>query len=71
MRSVAELRCPVFVVCGSDDVYATAAETEELHAAAPEPKDLWLVNGARHDDLFACDGYRERVLGFFDRYLRA
>jgi alpha-beta hydrolase superfamily lysophospholipase len=72
IRSIARLGAPVLVVAGSDDRYTTLAESNEIFAAAAEPKEMWVVAGARHEDLLAYDpaGYTEHVVGFFDRRLR-
>lgn len=72
IRSVDRLGAPVLVVAGSRDEHTTAAESDELFRAAVEPKRLWIVDGARHQDLFAYDpaGYESQVvLGFLRKYL--
>jgi hypothetical protein len=45
--------------------------SDDLFQAAIEPKRLWLVDGARHQDLFAYDpaGYEAQVVGFLRKYL--
>jgi uncharacterized protein len=70
---VNELRCPVLITAGSEDLMTTADETQRLFGAAHAPKELWLVRGAAHIDLLRYDpaGYREHVLGFLDRQLVA
>ncbi len=67
-----DVGCPVCVASGSDDLHTTAMETQAMFSAAPEPKRLWLVDGAEHVDLFDQNPsqYRERIVGFFDQYLR-
>lgn len=40
----------VLVVAGSRDQHTTLAESEALFAAAIQPKRLWVVSGARHQD---------------------
>jgi len=44
-----------------------------LYEAAGQPKELFVVPGAGHGDAYVTDpdGYRDRVLGFLDRYLEA
>jgi fermentation-respiration switch protein FrsA (DUF1100 family) len=71
IRSMGRLGAPVLVVAGSRDRHTTAAESEDLFRAAVEPKRLWLVDGARHQDLFAYDpaGYESHVVGFLRKYL--
>lgn len=70
--SLAAVRTPTFVIGGTDDPYTPPAETRALYDAARGPKELWLVEGGRHEDLHAVapDAYRERVVAFFDRHLR-
>jgi fermentation-respiration switch protein FrsA (DUF1100 family) len=69
---IGRLRCPVFVIAGTKDRHTTPAETRALFARAPEPKRLWLVEGAGHVDLerFAGAEYRRRVLGFLEEFAR-
>jgi hypothetical protein len=45
----------------------------DYHSAAGEPKDRWLVEGADHIAGISTrpDEYRQRVVGFFDRWLAA
>jgi alpha-beta hydrolase superfamily lysophospholipase len=73
IRSIRRLGAPVLVLGGSQDRHTTAAETEELFRAAAEPKRLWLVVGARHQDLQAYDpaGYEAQVVGFLREHLGA
>ena len=55
---------PILVAGGTEDAHATPAEVQRIYANAPEPKSLWLVEGAAHQDLyaFAPEAYRARVL---------
>jgi len=71
IRSMDRLGAPVLVVAGSRDEHTTAAESDDLFQAAVEPKGLWIVDGARHQDLLAYDpaGYESQVIGFLRRYL--
>ena len=63
---------PTFVIGGAEDRYTPPAETRAVFEAAPEPRELWIVEGTRHEDYFeaAPEEYRARVLGFLDRHLR-
>jgi pimeloyl-ACP methyl ester carboxylesterase len=72
IRSIPRLGAPVLVVAGSRDQHTTLAESEELFRAGVQPKRLWVVNGARHQDFLAVDpsGYASEVLGFLLEYLR-
>ncbi len=70
---ISDIECPVYVVSGAEDRHTTEAETRAMFAAAPEPKQLWLVQGATHVDLLRADPiqYRQRILPFLDLYLRS
>jgi uncharacterized protein len=72
IRSIARLGSPVLVVAGSADQYTTLAESEELFRAAVQPKRLWVVSGARHQDFLSFDpaGYESQVVGFLFQHLR-
>ena len=69
---VIALRLPKLFIAGAEDQHTTLAESRELFAAAGEPKDLWIVSGAKHQDLvaYARIEYEERVLAFFAKHLR-
>ena len=72
IRSISRLGAPVLIVAGSEDEQTTLAESQELFAAAAEPKRLWIVEGARHQDFMSFDpkGYEEQVLGFLEQQLK-
>lgn len=71
IEGIRHIKSPVLVAGGSHDPKTPFAQTERLFAAAPEPKELWRVEGAAHEDFLARDpgGYRDRVLGFLRRHL--
>lgn len=66
IRSIGRLGAPVLIAAGSRDEHTTLEESRELFDAASTPKSLWIVEGARHQDLLAYDkqGYEEQVVGF-------
>jgi len=65
---IAWLSCPVFIISGEDDVKTLPAETRRLFAAAPEPKELWLMPGMGHRDLFGPE-YAKRVTAFLHQHM--
>jgi alpha-beta hydrolase superfamily lysophospholipase len=71
IRQVATLGAPVMIVGGSRDAHTTEEETRELFAAAAEPKSLWIVDGAAHQDFarFDREGYQAHVIAFLGRHL--
>lgn len=72
IRSIGTLGAPVLIVAGAKDEHTTLAEAEELFAAASEPKELWVLPEAKHEDFLAADplGYETRVVGFLREHLR-
>ncbi|MBC8026951.1 MAG: alpha/beta hydrolase [Steroidobacteraceae bacterium] len=71
IRNIATLGAPVMIVGGSRDAHTTEEETRELFAAASEPKALWIVEGAAHQDFARFDraGYEQNVVAFLRRNL--
>ena len=63
---VGELRCPVMVMGGEVDADTFAQNTRAIYAAVTSPKDLWIVPGAGHVDLYgyAKAEYERRLLAF-------
>lgn len=70
--SIARVGAPVLIAGGSRDEHTTEAETRGFFAAASQPKHLWIVEGARHEDLFAFDpaAYEAHVLPFLEANLK-
>jgi pimeloyl-ACP methyl ester carboxylesterase len=71
IRHIAKLGSPVMVVGGSRDAHTTEEETRELFAAATGLKQLWIVDGAAHQDFSRFDraGYEAHVVAFLGRHL--
>lgn len=71
IRNIATLGAPIMIVGGSRDAHTTEEETRELFAAAAQPKLLWIVGGAAHQDFARFDraGYERNVIGFLRRNL--
>lgn len=72
INEVASIGAPLLVVTGSLDLHTTLPETHRLFAAAREPKDLWVVEGAAHVNLHSYNpqAYEQRVLSFLAGRLR-
>ncbi len=62
---------PVLLLTGTEDPHAPPRDAERLFAHCREPRELVLVSGAGHTNLFESGGepYREAVLGFLARHL--
>ncbi len=65
---IGKLCCPVFLVSGDQDTKTWPEDTRRLFEAAREPKELWMVPGAGHGDLFGPE-YKVRVLAFLRKHL--
>jgi uncharacterized protein len=72
IRSIGRLGSPVLIVAGSHDQHTTLAESEELFRAAAQPKQIWVVDGARHQDFLVFDpgSYESHVIGFLREHLQ-
>ena len=73
IRGASRLRAPALFIAGAEDRRTTLTESRALHAAAPEPKELWVLPGVSHEDFHrrAPEEYERRVLTFFTRHLVA
>lgn len=62
---------PWLLIHGEKDSYIRPSMAKALYDAAREPKDFWLVAGARHNQALETAGeeYTSRVRSFFDEYL--
>lgn len=66
LSKLPRLKVPVFFIHGLADASVPAEMTQELYQAAPQPKRLWLVPGADHNDVLPTAGmeYLNRVHQF-------
>jgi pimeloyl-ACP methyl ester carboxylesterase len=62
---------PLLMIHGEADTYIKPSMAKALFARARQPKELWLVKDAKHNQAQAVAGedYQARVLGFFLRHL--
>ena len=68
---IADIGCPVLIMGGKQDKHTLPTETTRFYQAALEPKQLALIDGAAHVDLyrFNCQLYSDLVLGFLKTHL--
>jgi pimeloyl-ACP methyl ester carboxylesterase len=71
LAAIRQLDAPVMIIGGTDDRRTQPDETKAMYMLANAPKRLWLIDGARHEDLhrYAPEAYRQHVVAFLDRYL--
>lgn len=62
---------PLLMIHGAQDTYIKPAMARALFERARQPKEFWLVEGAKHNQALqvAGDEYRRRVLEFFEKHL--
>lgn len=68
---VGGISIPKLFIVGAEDQHTTLEEFRQMFNVAGEPKELWVVDGAKHVDLYplAKKEYEHRVLFFFRQYL--
>ena len=72
IADIAFLKSPVLIISGALDLRTTLPETKRIYAAANLPKELWIIEGAGHIDLyrFKPTEYEIKVSAFFAKCLR-
>lgn len=62
---------PILFIHGEKDSYIRVEQTQILYDAAPTPKYLWIVPGAKHNQsvVLASREYAARTVAFFRRHL--
>ena len=63
---------PVLIASGTEDRHALPLEAQAIFDSANQPKSLWFVEGARHQDLHRYDthSYQRKVLSIFQEHLK-
>ena len=71
--TVRDVHVPVFILHGTADDLIHYTYSEMVYAQANEPKQLWLIEGARHNDMAEVgkEEYTRRILGFFEEHLQS
>lgn len=69
---IGAVNCPKLIIGAANDRHTTLADTRSLFAAAAEPKELWIIENAAHENLYARTGseYERRILTFLEKSLR-
>jgi pimeloyl-ACP methyl ester carboxylesterase len=62
---------PILMIHGGSDTYIKPEMAQKLFGLARGPKELWIVDGAKHNQALqlAGDQYGQRVLAFFQAHL--
>jgi len=69
IKVLRERKFPLFMIHGIEDGYIDVSHANFLYGCASEPKELWLVPGAKHNEsvIVREEEYRSRVSDFFER----
>ena len=69
--AIRHIHAPVLVMAGSDDRHTPLPESQWLYDNAPNPKRLWIIQGAGHHDLYRFVGrqYEQAVVTFLRQSL--
>lgn len=72
LLDVAKLQIPILFIHGMDDKLIKYEYSKMLYHRANEPKDIFLVPGASHTDIWEIAGttYEKKILSFFNSALR-
>ncbi|MDZ8119350.1 alpha/beta hydrolase [Pontiella agarivorans] len=67
-KSIKSVQCPVLIIHGRDDHVVPFSHGQKLYAAAPEPKQHFWIDDARHMDYayVAGDQYLQTILSFIE-----
>jgi pimeloyl-ACP methyl ester carboxylesterase len=71
LLSTQSLKCPIFLIHGDADRKIGVHHSRQIFEIAPEPKELWICEGAGHLGTYLKDPqeYQKRVLDFFRKHL--
>ena len=71
LDSISGLHIPILLVCGTADHLIDSRYTMGLYEKANQPKELFAIDGAKHNDTWKIGGvaYEARLVQFFDRRL--
>jgi alpha-beta hydrolase superfamily lysophospholipase len=71
LDAVRNINVPLFILHGTVDNLIAHKYSQMIFDNAHPPKELWLIQGAKHNDMTAVGGkeYTRRILGFFDESL--
>ncbi len=66
LGKIGQVRVPVLIIHGEYDEIIPVDMSRRLYAAAPEPKDVYIIPGAHHNDTYLVGGeaYFERLRDF-------
>jgi len=72
VEAVKVIHVPIFLLHGTEDNLIKYNYAEKVYNAASQPKELWLIPGAKHHDMMEVGGeeYTRRITEFFEKHLK-
>ncbi|HWP82960.1 MAG TPA: alpha/beta fold hydrolase [Bacteroidota bacterium] len=72
LEDVKRLRAPILFIHGTNDTFIRYTYSEILFERANEPKEILLIPGGDHTNLWEIGGhvYQQRITSFFDKHLQ-
>ena len=72
LDAVKDVHVPLFIIHGTADNLIKHTYSEMLYQNTDHPKELWLIQGAKHNNMAEVGGveYERRILEFFDKNLQ-
>lgn len=69
IKHIAQIKTPVLIITGAQDQHTKLAEAEQFYQLAPEPKELWILPQAMHQDFqyYAPQIYQHKLLNFLQQ----
>ncbi len=70
---IAGLNIPVMIIGASCDIVCPVEESKILYEKAPEPKELFIIEGARHYDVYEGEYFKlsaGKALEWYAKYLK-
>lgn len=63
---------PIYILGGSNDLHTRISETKRMYESAKDPKSLWIVDGAVHEDLYRYSPkqYEDNISRFLDQFVQ-
>ena len=55
VKAISQLQAPVLIISGAQDKHALPSEAQAIYDNANQPKSLWIVDGASHEDIHKFD----------------
>jgi alpha-beta hydrolase superfamily lysophospholipase len=68
---IQSIASPVFIISGKNDLHTTEAESRSFFNEAKQPKELWLLDNAKHVNLYKHSPtlYKSKVLEFLKQHM--